>query len=73
MVPAFVVFVPGRTSRERNGRPSRCRWQYPRSQSIIVITEIGVRAKRMNPDVAAALICTGLLSILLFRRSLVAC
>jgi hypothetical protein len=33
---------------------------------IVVITEIGVRAKMMNPDVAAALIGAALLSVLLF-------
>jgi len=33
---------------------------------IVVITEIGVLAKTMNPDVAAALIGAALLAVLLF-------
>jgi hypothetical protein len=32
---------------------------------IVVITDIGVRAKTMNPDVAAGLIGAGLLAVLL--------
>jgi hypothetical protein len=32
----------------------------------VVITEIGVRAKTMNPDVAVALVGAALLSVLLF-------
>ena len=38
----------------------------PSLSIIVVITEIGVRAKAMNPDVATALIGAALLSILLF-------
>jgi Kef-type K+ transport system membrane component KefB len=38
----------------------------PSLSIIVVITEIGVRTKSMNPDVAAALIGAALLSILLF-------
>ena len=33
---------------------------------IVVITEIGVRAQTINPDIAAALVGAGLLSVLLF-------
>jgi Kef-type K+ transport system membrane component KefB len=33
---------------------------------IVVITEIGVRARAMNPDIAAALVGAALLSVLLF-------
>jgi hypothetical protein len=32
----------------------------------VVITEIGVRAHTMNPDIAAALVGAALLSVLLF-------
>jgi Kef-type K+ transport system membrane component KefB len=38
----------------------------PSLSIIVVITEIGARAKTMNPDVAAALIGAALLAILLF-------
>jgi len=38
----------------------------PSLSIIVVITEIGARAKSMNPDVAAALIGAALLSVLLF-------
>jgi Kef-type K+ transport system membrane component KefB len=38
----------------------------PSLSIIVVITEIGVRAKSMNPDVVAALIGAALLSVLLF-------
>jgi Kef-type K+ transport system membrane component KefB len=38
----------------------------PSLSIIVVITEIGTRAKSMNPDVAAALIGAALLSVLLF-------
>ena len=38
----------------------------PSLSIIVVITEIGLRAKSMNPDVAAALIGAALLSVLLF-------
>jgi Kef-type K+ transport system membrane component KefB len=38
----------------------------PSLSIIVVITEIGVRAKSMNPDVATALIGAALLSVLLF-------
>jgi Kef-type K+ transport system membrane component KefB len=38
----------------------------PSLSIIVVITEIGVRAKSMNPDVAAALIGAALVSVLLF-------
>ncbi len=38
----------------------------PSLSIIVVITEIGVRAKSMNPDVAAAMIGAALLSVLLF-------
>jgi len=38
----------------------------PSLSIIVVITEIGVRAKSMNPDIAAALIGAALLSVLLF-------
>jgi Kef-type K+ transport system membrane component KefB len=38
----------------------------PSLSIIVVITEIGVRAKSMNPDVAGALIGAALLSVLLF-------
>jgi Kef-type K+ transport system membrane component KefB len=38
----------------------------PSLSIIVVITEIGLRTKSMNPDVAAALIGAALLSILLF-------
>ena len=38
----------------------------PSLSIIVVITEIGVRAKTMNPDVAAAMIGAALLSVLLF-------
>jgi hypothetical protein len=33
---------------------------------IVVITEIGLRTKTMNPDIAAALVGAALLSVLLF-------
>ncbi len=38
----------------------------PSLSIIVVITEIGLRSKSMSPDVAAALVAAGLLSILLF-------
>jgi Kef-type K+ transport system membrane component KefB len=38
----------------------------PSLSLIVVITEIGVRAKTMNPDVAAALVGAALLAVLLF-------
>ncbi len=38
----------------------------PSLSIIVVITEIGLRSKAMSPDVAAALVAAGLLSILLF-------
>jgi Kef-type K+ transport system membrane component KefB len=38
----------------------------PSMSIIVVITEIGLRAKTMNPDVATALIGAALLSVLLF-------
>ena len=38
----------------------------PSLSIIVVITEIGVRAKTMNPDVAAALVGAALLSVMLF-------
>jgi Kef-type K+ transport system membrane component KefB len=38
----------------------------PSLSIIVVITEIGVRAKTMNPDVAAAMVGAALLSVLLF-------
>ena len=38
----------------------------PSLSIIVVITEIGVRAGTMNPDIAAALIGAALLSVLLF-------
>ena len=38
----------------------------PSLSIIVVITEIGLRAKTMNPDIAAALVGAALLSILLF-------
>jgi hypothetical protein len=38
----------------------------PSLSIVVVITEIGVRAKSMNPDVAAAVIGAALLSVLLF-------
>ena len=38
----------------------------PSLSIIVVITEIGVRAKSMNPDVAAAMIGAALVSVLLF-------
>jgi len=38
----------------------------PSLSIIVVITEIGVRAKTINPDIAAALIGAALLSVLLF-------
>ncbi len=38
----------------------------PSLSIIVVITEIGVRAKTMNPDVAAALIGAALLAVLVF-------
>jgi hypothetical protein len=38
----------------------------PSLSIIVVITEIGVRAKAMNPDVAVALVGAALLSVMLF-------
>jgi Kef-type K+ transport system membrane component KefB len=38
----------------------------PSLSIVVVITEIGVRAKTMNPDVAAALVGAALLSVMLF-------
>ena len=38
----------------------------PSLSIIVVITEIGVRARSMNPNVAAAMIGAALLSVLLF-------
>ncbi len=38
----------------------------PSLSIIVVITEIGVRVKSINPDVAAAMIGAALLSVLLF-------
>ena len=36
----------------------------PSLSIIVVITEIGLRTKTMNPDIAAALVAAGLLSII---------
>jgi hypothetical protein len=38
----------------------------PSLSIIVVITEIGLRSKSMNPDVAAAIIGAAMLSVLLF-------
>jgi hypothetical protein len=38
----------------------------PSLSIIVVITEIGLRSKLMNPDVAAAIIGAAMLSVLLF-------
>ena len=38
----------------------------PSLSILVVITEIGLRSKTMNPDIAAALVAAGLLSIMVF-------
>jgi len=76
LVPAFAVLflvirgVPvllyGRDIATAQRLPFALSSAVPSLSIIVVITEIGVRAKSMNPDVAAALIGAALLSVLLF-------
>jgi Kef-type K+ transport system membrane component KefB len=76
LVPAFAVLflvIRGapvllyRRAIEREQRlPFVLSSAVPSLSIIVVITEIGVRAKTMNPDVAAALIGAALLAVLLF-------
>src|SRR5271169_1648164 len=76
LVPAFVVlflvirgapvfFYRGDIARAQR-LPFALSSAVPSLSIIVVITEIGERAKTMNPDVAAALIGAALLAVLLF-------
>jgi Kef-type K+ transport system membrane component KefB len=76
MVPAFVVlfllarglpvFLYRKDIAKAQQMPFALSSAVPSLSIIVVITEIGVRAKAMNPDVATSLIGAGLLSLLLF-------
>jgi Kef-type K+ transport system membrane component KefB len=76
LVPAFAllfVFVRGipvllyrRNIAAAQRLPFALSSAVPSLSIIVVITEIGVRAKTMNPDVAAALVGAALVSVLLF-------
>ncbi len=76
MVPAFVILllairgIPVFLYRNDIAKTQRLPFALssavPSLSIIVVITEIGVRAKTMHPDVAAALIGAALLSVLLF-------
>jgi len=76
LVPAFVVLflvirgIPVFLYRNDVTRaellPFALASAVPSLSLIVVITEIGVRAKTMNPDVAAALVGAALLAVLLF-------
>ena len=76
LVPAFAVLfvvirgVPVFLYRDAIARAERLPFALssavPSLSIIVVITEIGLLAKTMNPDVAAALIGAALLSVLLF-------
>jgi Kef-type K+ transport system membrane component KefB len=76
LVPAFVVlfllvrgtpsFLYGNDITRRELLPFALASAVPSLSLIVVITEIGVRAKTMNPDVAAALVGAALLAVLLF-------
>jgi uncharacterized membrane protein YwaF len=76
MVPAFVilflvirgipVFLYRNDITTAQRLPFALSSAIPSLSIIVVITEIGIRAKTMNPDVAAALIGAALLSVLLF-------
>jgi Kef-type K+ transport system membrane component KefB len=76
LVPTFVLLfllvrgVPMLLYRKDLARAQRLPFALssavPSLSIIVVITEIGMRAKTMNPDVAAALIGAALLSVLLF-------
>jgi Kef-type K+ transport system membrane component KefB len=76
LVPAFavlfliirgapVVLYRGNIARAQR-LPFALSSAVPSLSIIVVITEIGLRAKTMNPDVAAALIGAALLAVLLF-------
>jgi Kef-type K+ transport system membrane component KefB len=76
LVPAFTILflvirgAPVLLYRGNIARPQRLPFALssavPSLSIIVVITEIGVRAKTMNTDVAAALIGAALLAVLLF-------
>jgi Kef-type K+ transport system membrane component KefB len=76
MLPAFVVlflltrglpvFLYRKDIAKAQQMPFALSSAVPSLSIIVVITEIGVRAKAMNPDVATSLIGAGLLSLLLF-------
>lgn len=76
LVPTFVLLfllvrgIPVLLYRKDLARAQRLPFALssavPSLSIIVVITEIGVRAKTMNPDVAAALVGAALLSVLLF-------
>jgi len=76
LVPAFAVlflvirgapvFLYRGTIAKTQRLPFALSCAVPSLSIIVVITEIGTRAKSMNPDVAAALIGAALLSVLLF-------
>jgi len=76
LVPAFVVLfllvrgVPVLLYRSQISAAQRLPFALsaavPSLSIIVVITEIGVQLKSMNPDVAAALVGAALLSVLLF-------
>ena len=76
LVPAFVILflvirgVPVFLYRNDLAKAQRLPFALssavPSLSIIVVITEIGVRAGTMNPDIAAALVGAALLSVLLF-------
>jgi Kef-type K+ transport system membrane component KefB len=76
LVPAFVmlfllvrgipVFLYRKDLTRGQRLPFALSSAVPSLSIIVIITEIGVRAKTMNPDVAAALVGAALLSVLLF-------
>jgi Kef-type K+ transport system membrane component KefB len=76
MVPAFVILllvirgVPVVLYRHDIAKaqqlPFALSSAVPSLSIVVIITELGIRAKTMNPDVAAALVGAALLAVLLF-------
>jgi Kef-type K+ transport system membrane component KefB len=76
LVPAFLVLflvvrrVPVFLYRHDIPKPERLPFAFSASVAslglLVVITQIGLRAKNMNPDIAQALVGAALLSLLLY-------
>jgi Kef-type K+ transport system membrane component KefB len=73
LIPTFVILCRSMAARVVSAEITRLEQMsfalcsaVPSLSIIVVITEIGLRSKTMNPDIAAALVAAGLLSILLF-------